>query len=162
MKKSLESEIVQQETIANFKPRSEVHKKRKRKAGRFRIRYFFIRMLTLLFILVPVFVLFATQRYVEQQEREKMNLRFETNEFEEIFFETNPGTERISSSDFQAGSFIFHKVKEGETLTSIADLYFSGKDGETILYTYNRLRNTAIAPGQVLKIPTWLITPKKR
>ena len=127
-------------------PRSEVHKDKKK--SKFKIKHFFIRILTLLFILLPIGILWYTERYIEGKKAES-SANSEKSAFEVIFFDSKKKNNESNSS---AKTFQFHTVKEGETLENIAKKYFPNEDGIAIIKKYNEVPEE-LEPGQVLKIP---------
>lgn len=131
-------------------PRSEVHKDKKKKS-KFKIKHFFVRILTLLFILLPVGILWYTEEYILQKSNEESDT-FTKSSFEEIFLDSEKQAESVDKSS-QPGEFQFHTVKEGETLESIGKMYFPNEDGAMIIKEYNELKQDELQPGQVLKIP---------
>ncbi|WP_369903597.1 LysM peptidoglycan-binding domain-containing protein [Bacillus manliponensis] len=129
-------------------PRSEVHKDKKKK---FRIKHFFVRVLTVLFILLPISMLWYTEEYIWKKSGKKED-DFAKSAFEEIFFDSKDGVENVKEPG-QPGEFQFHTVKEGETLESIGKVYFPNEDGAKIIKKYNELQWDELEQGQVLKIP---------
>lgn len=137
-------------------PRSEVHKDKKK--SKFKIKHFFVRILTLLFILLPISILWYTERYVEEKKAES-SANSEKSAFEVIFFDSKKKTDNESKSPSE--TFQFHTVKEGETLESIAKKYFPNEDGIAIIKKYNEVAEE-LEPGQVLKIPEKLEPKSKK
>lgn len=131
-------------------PRSEVHKDKKKKS-KFKIKHFFVRVLTLLFILLPISILWYTDKYIWEKSEEE-NDDFAQSAFEEIFFDSKKQAESVKKSE-QPGEFQFHTVKEGETLENIGKMYFPNEDGAAIIKKYNELEQNELEQGQVLKIP---------
>jgi hypothetical protein len=148
----MQNEAGQEEEQA-FPPRSEVHKEREKKASKFKIKYGFIRLLVILFILLPGAVFYFTKRYLEEQKWKEQHLRFETKQFEEIFIEANRKKTNERRDGFVFGPYLPHKVRQGETLQEIAEKYALGSDGEEILRKYNKIKSSAIKPGETIKIP---------
>ncbi|MGF9966713.1 LysM peptidoglycan-binding domain-containing protein [Bacillus rhizoplanae] len=136
-------------------PRSEVHKDEKK--SKFKIKHFFVRVLTVLFILLPIGVLWYTERYIEGKKAES-STNSEKSAFEVIFFDSKKKTDNESKS---SQTFQFHTVKEGETLGSIAKKYFPNEDGIAIIKKYNEIAEE-LEPGQVLKIPVKIESKQKK
>lgn len=136
-------------------PRSEVHKDKKK--SKFKIKHFFVRVLTVLFILLPIGVLWYTERYIEGKKAES-SANSEKSAFEVIFFDSKKKTDNESKS---SQAFQFHTVKEGETLESIAKKYFPNEDGIPIIKKYNEIAE-GLEPGQVLKIPVKIESKQKK
>lgn len=129
-------------------PRSEVHKDKKK--SKFKIKHFFVRILTLLFMLLPISILWYTERYMEGKQAES-SANSEKSAFEVIFFDSKKKTDNESKSS-PSETFQFHTVQEGETLEDIAKKYFPNEDGIAIIKKYNEVAED-LEPGQVLKIP---------
>jgi nucleoid-associated protein YgaU len=138
-------------------PRSEVHKDKKK--SKFKIKHFFVRVLTLLFILLPIGILWYTERYVEGKKAAS-STNSEKSAFEVIFFDSNKKTDNESKSS-PSQNFQFHTVKEGETLENIAKKYFPNEDGIAIIKKYNEI-GEEVEPGQVLKIPAKTESKQKK
>lgn len=66
---------------------------------------------------------------------------------------TNNQDEAKSSPKKQEQSFIYYKVKKGDTLFSVAMKYYNSKAGEDIIKKANNIKSEGIFVGQVLKIP---------
>ncbi|MGG0238989.1 LysM peptidoglycan-binding domain-containing protein [Bacillus rhizoplanae] len=129
-------------------PRSEVHQDKKK--SKFKIKHFFVRILTLLFMLLPISILWYTERYMEEKQAES-SANSEKSAFEVIFFDSKKTTDNESKSS-PSETFQFHTVQEGETLKDIAKKYFPNEDGIAIIKKYNEVAED-LEPGQVLKIP---------
>lgn len=141
----------QENEVQSLPPRSEVHKqKNKEKKKKRRYQYLFLRLLVVAFIVLPVAVYYFTNQYIIQKEKE---LEENSQLYEKIFFESATQPEQQKTSG-QTGTFTFHKVKEGETLESIAKQYFPNDDGVAIILKYNTIQNNNVKAGQVLKIPS--------
>lgn len=138
------------QTEEGLPPRSEVHKDKKNKKSKFKIKHFFVRILTVLFILLPVGVLWYTEHYIVEKNK-KSAADSEQSAFEVIFFNSKKKTNHESKSS-SSKTFQFHTVKEGETLGEIAKNYFPDEDGIAIIKKYNEVAEV-LEPGQVLKIP---------
>lgn len=139
-----------QTEIEGLPPRSEVHKDKSNKKSKFRIKHFFVRILTVLFILLPIGILWYTDRYITEKNG-KLSADSEHSAFEVIFFDSKKKTNhesKLSSSE----TFQFHTVKEGETLEEVAKKYFPNEDGIAIIKKFNEIEE-GLKPGQVLKIP---------
>ncbi|WP_242217248.1 LysM peptidoglycan-binding domain-containing protein [Bacillus cereus group sp. BfR-BA-01380] len=134
------------QTEEGLPPRSEVHKDKQKKKSKFKIKHFFVRILTVLFILLPVGVLWCTERYIVEKNKESA-ANSKQSAFEVIFFDSKKKTNHESKETFQ-----FHTVKEGETLEEVAKKYFPNEDGVAIIKKYNEVAEE-LEPGQVLKIP---------
>ncbi|MFD3446142.1 LysM peptidoglycan-binding domain-containing protein [Microbacteriaceae bacterium 4G12] len=160
MKDDIERQDEQQGelNILQLPPRSEAHKHKERKKSKRRIKYFFVRFLTALFVVVPVGVFYVAQHYIHTMA----NNRPETKVFEEILFASKKkDTKENQQVNSQTGSFHFHTVEEGETLSSIAKNYFPDReDAEAILRQYNDLQEEVKA-GQIIRIPSYLPPLKK-
>ena len=96
--------------------------KRKQK---FKINHIFVRVLTFLFILLPISILWYTDKYI-QVKGDSNNAG--KSAFEVIFFDSAK-----SDSQKQSEKAITHTVKEGETLESIAKQYFSDENGIEVI-----------------------------
>lgn len=140
----LQEEQEQEQVEEGLPPRSEVHRDKKKK---FKINHFFVRVLTFLFILLPICILWYTDQYIEVQSSKGEN---ETNRgaFEVIFFDSNKSVEQKKIEKPK-----IHIVKEGETLESIGEKYFPGENGAEKIEEYNHLQNRELEVGQKLKIP---------
>lgn len=131
-------------------PRSEVHKDKKNQKSKFKIKHFFVRILTVLFILLPIGVLWYTERYIAEKNG-KSSADSEHSAFEVIFYDSKKKTNHESKSS-SSETFQFHTVKKGETLEEVAKKYFPNEDGIAIIKKYNEVAGE-LEPGQVLKIP---------
>ena len=138
------------QTEEGLPPRSEVHKDKQNKKSKFKIKHFFVRILTVLFILLPIGILWYMERYVVEKNKEA-NANSEQSAFEVIFFDSKKKTNHESKSSSSV-TFQFHTVKEGETLGEVAKKYFPNEDGIAIIKKYNEITGE-LEPGQVLKIP---------
>lgn len=147
------------QTEEGLPPRSEVHKDKKNKKSKFKIKHFFVRILTVLFILLPIGVLWYTERYVVEKNKES-EANSEQSPFEVIFFDSKKKTNHESKSS-SSEAFQFHTVKEGETLEEVAKKYFPNEDGIAIIKKYNEIAE-GLKPGQVLKIPKKTGAEKKK
>lgn len=139
-----------QTEIEGLPPRSEVHKDKKEKKSKFKIKHFFVRILTVLFILLPIGILWYTERYIAEKNG-KSGADSEHSAFEVIFYDSKKKTNHESNSS-SSETFQFHTVKEGETLEEIAKKYFPNEDGIAIIKKYNEVAGE-LERGQVLKIP---------
>lgn len=92
--------------------------KRKQK---FKMNHIFVRVLTFLFILLPISILWYTDKYI-QVKSDGNNAG--KSAFEVIFFDSAK-----SQSEASSEKVVTHTVKEGETLESIAKQYFQMKLG---------------------------------
>lgn len=140
-----------EQTEEGLPPRSEVHRNKEKKKSKFKINHFFVRILTFLFILLPICVLWYTDKYIEVKSREE-NDAPKKSAFEVIFFDSNKqagGEQKLS----QSGTFQTHIVKEGETFESIGKQYFPNEDGAEIIKKYNNLQDEQLKVGKELKIP---------
>lgn len=147
------------QTEEGLPPRSEVHKDKNNKKSKFKIKHFFVRILTVLFILLPIGVLWYTERYIVWKNEES-EANAKQSAFEVIFFDSKKKTNHESKSS-SSGTFQFHTVKEGETLEEVAKKYFPNEDGIAIIKKYNEVEE-GLAPGQVLKIPKKTGAEKKK
>ncbi|KFM98938.1 LysM peptidoglycan-binding domain-containing protein [Bacillus clarus] len=125
-------------------PRSEIHRNKEKKS-KFKMNHVFVRVLTFLFILLPICILWYTDKYI-QVKSESDNAG--KSAFEVIFFDSTKPEEHKQSENFE-----IHIVKEGETLESIGKRYFPDEDGATIIKKYNNLQEDEVKVAQELKIP---------
>ena len=128
-------------------PRSEVHRKKGKKKSKFKINHFFVRILTFLFILLPICVLWYTETHIGGKSKTE-NHDSEKSSFEVIVFDSNQEGEQKQPEKFQT-----HIVKEGETFESIGKQYFPDEDGAAIIKEYNNLQDDQLEVGKELKIP---------
>ncbi|WP_028400461.1 LysM peptidoglycan-binding domain-containing protein [Ectobacillus panaciterrae] len=147
---SIQTEIEEEEQL-ELPPRSETHKERERKESKIKIKHWFVRLLVVLFILLPVAVYFVTDRYLEEKKRAEQHRRFESKQFEEIIFAAK--RKLAKGQKQQTDAYVSHEVQDGETLRKIADIYSLGSGGEELLRKYNKMGDKDITPGQILKIP---------
>jgi len=145
-------------------PRSEVHKNTKTK---WKIKYPTIRLLALIFILLPITILsiyYLHDRKVVNIVSQDGNGSYETIELDvNISDGRGEQTARGLSSSresihdhekaFEPEEVIAHIVQENETLYSIAMKYYQSAEGMDIIKKWNKLENSAIHKGQVLEIP---------
>ena len=111
-----ELEVERVEEKESLPPRSEIHRNKEKKQ-KFKINHIFVRVLTFLFILLPISILWYTDKYI-QVKGDSNNAG--KSAFEVIFFDSAK-----SESQKHSEKVIPHTVKEGETLESIAKQYFS-------------------------------------
>ncbi|MBC6975584.1 LysM peptidoglycan-binding domain-containing protein [Bacillus sp. Xin] len=145
----LEEELEEEQTEEGLPPRSEIHRNKEKKKSKFKINHFFVRVLTFLFILLPLSILWYTDKYIEVKSANK-NDTSGKNAFEVIFFDSNKHGEGEKK---QLEKFETHIVKEGETFESIGKQYFPNEDGATIIKNYNNLQDDQLEVGKELKIP---------
>ncbi|MGW5980493.1 LysM peptidoglycan-binding domain-containing protein [Bacillus mycoides] len=139
-----ELEVEQVEEDESLPPRSEIHRNKENKP-KFKMNHIFVRVLTFLFILLPISILWYTDKYI-QVKSDSNNA--EKSAFEVIFFDSAK-----TESKKQSEKVATHVVKDGETLESIAKQYFSDEDGIEIIKKYNDLQEDEVKVGQELKIP---------
>ena len=96
-----------------------------KKKQKFKINHIFVRVLTFLFILLPISILWYTDKYI-QVKGDSNNAG--KSAFEVIFFDSAK-----SESQKHSEKVITHTVKEGETLESIAKQYFSDGNGIEVI-----------------------------
>ena len=144
-----EEELEEEQVEEGLPPRSEVHRNKEKKS-KFKINHFFVRVLTFLFILLPICILWYTDKYIEVQSS-KGSSESEKSAFEVIFFDSNKSGEQKKAEKTEKTET--HIVKEGETLESIGNQYFPGEDGAMIIKKYNNLQDDQLEEGQELKIP---------
>ncbi|EEL51452.1 Peptidoglycan-binding protein, LysM domain [Bacillus cereus Rock3-44] len=145
----LEEELEEEQTEEGLPPRSEIHRNKEKKKSKFKINHFFVRVLTFLFILLPLSILWYTDKYIEVKSAQKSDATGK-NAFEVIFFDSN---KHGQGEKKQPGKFETHTVKEGETFESIGKQYFPNGDGATIIKNYNNLQDDQLEVGKELKIP---------
>ncbi|MBO1578386.1 LysM peptidoglycan-binding domain-containing protein [Bacillus sp. XF8] len=145
----LEEELEEEQTEEGLPPRSEIHRNNEKKKSKFKINHFFVRVLTFLFILLPLSILWYTDKYIEVKSANKDDVSGK-NAFEVIFFDSNKHGEGEKK---QSEKFETHIVKEGETFESIGKQYFPNEDGATIIKNYNNLQDGQLEVGKELKIP---------
>lgn len=109
------------------------------------MNHIFVRVLTFLFILLPISILWYTDKYI-QVKSDSNNAG--KSAFEVIFFDSAK-----SESEASSEKVVTHTVKEGETLESIAKQYFSDETGIEVIKKYNDLQKDEVNVGQELKIP---------
>ena len=146
-------------------PRSEVHKNTKTK---WKIKYPTIRLLALIFILLPITIL--SIYYLHDRKAVTIVSQDENGSYETIELDVNISKGRgeqtaggSSSSGEGIGDHekasepeeevVAHIVQENETLYSIAMKYYQSAEGMDIIKKWNKLENSAIYKGQVLEIP---------
>ncbi|MBS9805379.1 LysM peptidoglycan-binding domain-containing protein [Bacillus cereus] len=139
-----ELEVERVEEKESLPPRSEIHRNKENKQ-KFKINHIFVRVLTFLFILLPISILWYTDKYI-QVKGDSSNAG--KSAFEVIFFDSAK-----SESHKQSEKVITHTVKKGETLESIAKQYFSDENGIEVIKKYNNLQEDEVSAGQELKIP---------
>ncbi|WP_459501542.1 LysM peptidoglycan-binding domain-containing protein [Bacillus sp. C1] len=142
-----EEELEEEQTEEGLPPRSEIHKDKEKKKSKFKINHFFVRVLTFLFILLPLSILWYTDKYIEVKSVKEKDAPGK-NAFEVIFFDSNKQGEGEKKGKFET-----HIVKEGETFESIGKQYFPDEDGATIIKNYNNLQDNQLEVGKELKIP---------
>lgn len=152
-----EEELEEEQTEEGLPPRSEVHRNKEKKKSKFKINHFFVRVLTFLFILLPLSILWYTDKYIEVKSAKENDVPG-TNAFEVIFFDSNKHGEGKKK---QSEKFETHIVKEGETFESIGKQYFPNEDGATIIKSYNNLQDNQLEVGKELKIPVKKKTEKE-
>ena len=139
-----ELEVERVEEKEGLPPRSEIHRNKEKKQ-KFKMNHIFVRVLTFLFILLPISILWYTDKYI-QVKSDSNNAG--KSAFEVIFFDSAK-----SESEASSEKVVTHTVKEGETLESIAKQYFSGETGIEVIKKYNDLQKDEVNGGQELKIP---------
>ncbi|CAM4017842.1 LysM peptidoglycan-binding domain-containing protein [Bacillus cereus] len=139
-----ELEVERVEEDESLPPRSEIHRNKEKKQ-KFKMNHIFVRVLTFLFILLPISILWYTDKYI-QVKSDSNNAG--KSAFEVIFFDSAK-----SESPKQSEKVATHTVKEGETLESIARQYFSDESGIEVIKKYNNLQEDEVSVGQELKIP---------
>ncbi len=97
----------------------------KKKNKKFKMNHIFVRVLTFLFILLPISILWYTDKYI-QVKSDSNNAG--KSAFEVIFFDSAK-----SESEASSEKVVTHTVKEGETLESIAKQYFSDETGIEVI-----------------------------
>ena len=106
------------------------------------MNHIFVRVLTFLFILLPISILWYTDKYIQVKSDSnnagKVHLR--------LFFDSAK-----SESEASSEKVVTHTVKEGETLESIAKQYFSDETGIEVIKKYNDLQKDEVNVGQELK-----------
>ncbi|KEK23747.1 LysM peptidoglycan-binding domain-containing protein [Bacillus gaemokensis] len=142
-----EEELEEEQTDEGLPPRSEVHRNKEKKESKFKINHFFVRVLTVLFVLLPLCILWYTDKYIEVKSAKDSNEAGKS-AFDVIFFDSNKQGEQKQPETFDT-----HIVKEGETVESIGKDYFPNEDGATIIKKYNNLQDVQLEVGQELKIP---------
>ena len=138
----LEVELVEEDE--GLPPRSEIHRNKEKKP-KFKMNHIFVRVLTFLFILLPISILWYTDKYT-QVKSDSNNAG--KSAFEVIFFDSAK-----TESQKQSEKVATHIVKDGESLESIAKQYFSDENGMEVIKKYNDLREDEVRVGQELKIP---------
>lgn len=139
-----ELEVERVEEKEGLPPRSEIHRNKEKKQ-KFKMNHIFVRVLTFLFILLPISILWYTDKYI-QVKSDSNNAG--KSAFEVIFFDSAK-----SESEASSEKVVTHTVKEGETLESIAKQYFSDETGIEVIKKYNDLQKDEVNVGQELKIP---------
>lgn len=139
-----ELEVEQVEEDESLPPRSELHRNKEKKQ-KFKMNHIFVRVLTCLFILLPISILWYTDKYI-QVKSDSSNAG--KSAFEVIFFDSAK-----SETQKQSEKVVTHTVKKGETLESIAKQYFSDESGIEVIKKYNNLEEDEVSAGQELKIP---------
>ncbi|CUB12616.1 Cell division suppressor protein YneA [Bacillus cereus] len=139
-----ELEVERVEEKEGLPPRSEIHRNKEKKQ-KFKMNHIFVRVLTFLFILLPISILWYTDKYI-QVKSDSNNAG--KSAFEVIFFDSAK-----SESEALSEKVVTHTVKEGETLESIAKRYFSDETGIEVIKKYNDLQKDEVHVGQELKIP---------
>lgn len=107
------------------------------------MNHIFVRVLTFLFILLPISILWYTDKYI-QVKSDGNNAG--KSAFEVIFFDSAK-----SESEATSEKVVTHTVKEGETLESIAKQYFSDETGIEVIKKYNDLQEDEVNVGQEIK-----------
>ncbi len=156
--------------VLQLPPRSEVHDERgHRRGSKLRIRHPVVRILSVLFISLPIMIL-SFKYYMDNKKKEHpISIKFESKEFEQIFFDTKKVVsqkvkaeqpmleekkmESVNENEKQPEPFLFHTVQEGETMYTISMKYFNSRNGERLIREANGLSSNTVQPGQVLKIP---------
>ncbi|PEX92347.1 LysM peptidoglycan-binding domain-containing protein [Bacillus cereus] len=139
-----ELEVERVEEDESLPPRSEIHRNKEKKQ-KFKMNHIFVRVLTFLFILLPISILWYTDKYI-QVKSDSNNAG--KSAFEVIFFDSAK-----SETQKQSEKIVTHTVKEGETLESIAKQYISDENGIEVIKKYNNLQEDEVSAGQELKIP---------
>ncbi|WP_433771631.1 LysM peptidoglycan-binding domain-containing protein [Bacillus wiedmannii] len=139
-----ELEVERVEEDESLPPRSEIHRNKENKQ-KFKMNHIFVRVLTFLFILLPISILWYTDKYI-QVKSDSNNAG--KSAFEVIFFDSAK-----SETQKQSEKVVTHTVKEGETLESIAKQYISDENGIEVIKKYNNLQEDEVSAGQELKIP---------
>ncbi|EJS67325.1 peptidase M23 [Bacillus cereus] len=139
-----ELEVERVEEDESLPPRSEIHRNKEKKQ-KFKMNHIFVRVLTFLFILLPISILWYTDKYI-QVKSDSNNAG--KSAFEVIFFDSAK-----SETQKQSEKVVTHTVKEGETLESIAKQYISDENGIEVIKKYNNLQEDEVSAGQELKIP---------
>lgn len=139
-----ELEVERVEEDEGLPPRSEIHRNKEKKP-KFKMNHIFVRVLTFLFILLPISILWYTDKYT-QVKSDSNNAG--KSAFEVIFFDSAK-----TESQKQSEKVATHIVKDGESLESIAKQYFSDENGMEVIKKYNDLREDEVRVGQELKIP---------
>ncbi|MGG5736462.1 MULTISPECIES: LysM peptidoglycan-binding domain-containing protein [Bacillus cereus group] len=139
-----ELEIERVEEDEGLPPRSEIHRNKEKKP-KFKMNHIFVRVLTFLFILLPISILWYTDKYT-QVKSDSNNAG--KSAFEVIFFDSAK-----TESQKQSEKVATHIVKDGESLKSIAKQYFSDENGMEVIKKYNDLQEDEVRVGQELKIP---------
>ena len=139
-----ELEVERVEEKESLPPRSEIHRNKEKKE-KFKMNHIFVRVLTFLFILLPISILWYTDKYT-QVKSDSNNAG--KSAFEVIFFDSAK-----TESQKQSEKVATHIVKDGESLESIAKQYFSDENGMEVFKKYNDLREDEVRVGQELKIP---------
>ncbi|GLV64009.1 peptidase M23 [Bacillus mycoides] len=139
-----ELEVERVEEDEGLPPRSEV-RRNKEKKPKFKMNHIFVRVLTFLFILLPISILWYTDKYT-QVKNDSNNAG--KSAFEVIFFDSAK-----TESQKQSEKVATHIVKDGESLESIAKQYFSDENGMEVIKKYNDLQEDEVRVGQELKIP---------
>lgn len=145
----LEETLEDEQTEEGLPPRSEIHQNKEKKKSKFKINHFFVRVLTFLFILLPLSILWYTDKYIEVKSAKENNAPGK-NAFDVIFFDSNKHGEGEKK---HSEKFETHIVKKGETFESIGKQYFPNKDGATIIKNYNNIQDNQLEVGKELKIP---------
>ncbi|HFJ9372698.1 TPA: LysM peptidoglycan-binding domain-containing protein [Bacillus nitratireducens] len=139
-----ELEVERVEEDEGLPPRSEI-RRNKEKKPKFKMNHIFVRVLTFLFILLPISILWYTDKYT-QVKSDSNNAG--KSAFEVIFFDSAK-----TESQKQSEKVATHIVKDGESLESIAKQYFSDENGMEVIKKYNDLQEDEVRVGQELKIP---------
>ncbi len=194
------SELAEKDTLS-LPPRKSIHHaKDLEKKTKFKLKYPIVRLLALLFVLLPIAILGYTYHQNNQLQasnslsQDKSAFREEIligskqleetiekepeEDIEENSKEQAPAQENADTSvpegntstpepkpeeeqspsspteiDKNNNDIVFHTVKEGETLYSISQAYYSSRSGEEILKKWNDLSGNKVENGQVLEIP---------
>ncbi|GGE55728.1 LysM peptidoglycan-binding domain-containing protein [Priestia taiwanensis] len=163
--------------MLHLPPRSEKHVEEEKKT-RWRIKHPIVRLLAICFILIPgTIVAYIIHQHNKQEtvapnhyERVTVN-KGNTNETqkkeepvaeakEETKEETKPVEEPAKEDQPEKkeeppkqDNMIYHTVKEGDTLYSLAMKYFGNRNGERVIEEYNQLESRDLVVGSVLEIP---------